>query len=133
QLLLYQPQHGLVEQWSDITAPEVEAIYPSAAGDKVLIQVHRPRRATDQLLFKDPALAVWRIGEPAPRVYDELYLAESVDKGFIHLDVDNLERGDPFVFDSGRNFVSTPIASPAAPGGGDVMQEWGVVRASLAQ
>ncbi len=134
QLFYHDPQQSLVEQWSDITAPEVEALHPSLAGDKVLIQVHRPRRAVDQVLFKDPALAVWRIGSPAPRIYDELYLSESVDKGFVHLDVDVLEDGTPFVFDAGRTVASSGvISSPGAPGGGDVVQEWGVVRASLVQ
>jgi hypothetical protein len=134
QLFSHSPQRALSEQWSDITAPEVEAIHPSLSGSKLLIQVHRPRRAADQLLFKDPALAVWPIGAPAPRVYDELYLAESFDKGFVHLDVDAIENGEPFVFDSGRTVNGGGIiASPAAPGGGDVVQEWGVVRGSLVQ
>jgi len=135
QLFSHSPQRALTEQWSDITAPEVEALHPSLSGTKVLIQVHRPRRAADQLLFKDPALAVWHVGQPAPRDYDELFLAESTDKGFVHLDVDALENGAPFVFDSGRtvNFPP-PISSPSpAPGGGDVVQEWGVVRGSLVQ
>jgi hypothetical protein len=136
KLLSHDLQRGLVEHWSDITAPEVEALHPSLGGDKVLIQVHRPRRASDQLLFKDPALAVWRVGQPAPRFYDELYLAEQLDKGFVHLDVDTLENGAPFVFDSGRGFSGGLITSPgggAGGGGGDVVQEWGIVRASLAQ
>lgn len=136
KLLSHDAQRGLIEHWSDITAPEVEALHAGLSGDKVLIQVHRPRRAADQLLFKDPALAVWRIGQPAPRFYDELYLAEGTDKGFLRLDVDAIERGDPFVFDAGRNNVPGLITSPpvsGGAGGGDVVQEWGVVRASLAQ
>lgn len=133
RLLLHTAQAGLVEQWQDITAPEVEAIHASAGGDKVLIQVHRPRPAIDTLDFKDPALAVWHIGDPAPRFYDELFLEEKSNKGFVHLDVDAIEHNEPFVFDGGSLvFVSSPIASPAG-GGSDVFQEWGVVRASLAQ
>jgi hypothetical protein len=135
QLFFYDPQRLLVEQWSDITAPEVEAIHPSLAGDKVLIQVHRPRRSVDQILFRDPALAVWHTGSPAPRNYDELYLAESADKGFVHLDVDLIENGTPFVFDGGRTVtnIAPPTTSPAPSGGSDVVQEWGVVRGSLVQ
>lgn len=129
-------QRGLVEQWSDITAPEVEAILPAPTSDKILIQVHRPRRGPDALVtFKDPALAVWRIGTPAPKFYDELYLNESSDKGFVHLDVDGLEKGEPFVFDGGRTI--TPGCgcgvSAGGGGGGEVVQEWGVVRGSTWQ
>ena len=133
RLLLHTAQAGLVEQWQDITAPEVEAIHASASGDKVLIQVHRPRAAIDTLDFKDPALAVWHAGDPAPRFYDELFLEEKTNKGFVHLDVDAIERNEPFVFDGGSLvFVGNVNASPAG-GGSDVFQEWGVVRASLAQ
>ena len=133
RLLLHTASAGLVEQWQDITAPEVEAIHASAGGDKVLIQVHRPRAAIDTLSFKDPALAVWHVGDPAPRFYDELFLDEKSNKGFVHLDVDAIERNEPFVFDGGSVvFVGSPTASPAG-GGSDVFQEWGVVRGSLAQ
>ena len=130
---------GLVKRWEDITAPEVEALHPAKSNDKVLIQVHRSRVTIDQLLFKDPALAVWHTGESAPKSYDELFLQENSTKGFVHVDVDKMENGDPFVFDSGaqiNNFLPPGgIVSPAPPGGGgsDVVQEWGVVRASLVQ
>jgi len=129
---------GLVKQWDDITAPEVEAIHPAKSNTKVLIQVHRSRLTLDQALFKDPALAVWHPGEPAPKSYDELFLEENSSKGFVHVDVDKIESGDPFVFDSGAQlnvFFPPPNVSPAPPGGGgsDVVQEWGVVRASLVQ
>jgi hypothetical protein len=137
-LYLHTPSAGLVPQWQDVTAPEVEALHSATSGTKVLIQVHRPRQTIDQLLFKDPALAVWHVGDLAPRSYDELFLSETTAKGFVHLDVDAVEGGDPFVFDSGAAqafFPPGPILSPAPPGGGgsDVVQEWGVVRASLAQ
>jgi hypothetical protein len=130
---------GLIKRWEDITAPEVEAIHPARSNTKVLIQVHRSRVTLDQLLFKDPALAVWHVGDPAPKGYDELFLSETVTKGFVHLDVDKVESGDPFVFDSGAQISSflPPVGvSPAPPpsaGGSDVVQEWGVVRASLVQ
>src|ERR1051325_6520268 len=129
---------GMVEQWQDITAPEVEALHTGASGNTVLIQVHRPRLQPDQRLFKDPALAVWHVGDPAPRAYDELFMNEQISKGFVHVDVDKIEAGEPFVFDSGATFGGGGggvIVSPAPPtsGGGDVIQEWGVVRASLRQ
>jgi hypothetical protein len=133
----HTPGGGLVKQWEDITAPEVEALHPAKSGSKVLIQVHRSRLTLDQALFKDPALAVWHVGDPAPKFYDELFLTENSTKGFVHVDVDKVESGDPFVFDSGAQqiFLPGPIVSPAPPGAGgsDVVQEWGVVRASLAQ
>ncbi len=135
---LYRHSNGqLVKQWDDITAPEVEALHAGSSGNKVLIQVHRPRPQPDQRIFRDPALAVWTVGQGAPRFYDELFMNEQANKGFVHLDVEKIESGEPFVFDSGT--VSyTPVVSPAPPppptsGGGDVIQEWGVVRASLKQ
>ncbi|HKO54786.1 MAG TPA: hypothetical protein VJ276_02840 [Thermoanaerobaculia bacterium] len=129
---------GMVEQWRDITAPEVEALHAGPSGNTVLIQVHRPRLQPDQRLFKDPALAVWHVGQPAPRAYDELFMNEQVTKGFVHVDADKLEAGEPFVFDSGaiiNQGGGGVIISPSVPvgGGGDVIQEWGVVRASLRQ
>src|SRR5438105_215193 len=136
-LLLHTPSGGLVTQWQDVSAPEVEALHPAQSGDKVLIQVHRPRQTVDQLMFKDPALAVWRTGDPAPTSYDELFLSETAAKGFVHLDVDKIGSGDQFVFDSGIPSVGGPSLiispSPSAGGGSDVVQEWGVVRASLQQ
>ena len=93
------------------------------------------RQTVDQLMFKDPALAVWRVGDPTPSSYDELFLSETAAKGFVHLDVDKIGGGDQFVFDSGIPSVGGPSLiispSPSAGGGSDVVQEWGVVRASL--
>src|SRR6266851_4044619 len=37
----------LTEKWRDVSAPEVEALHPSLSGNKVLIQVHRPRQSVD--------------------------------------------------------------------------------------
>ena len=129
---------GAVKQWEDITAPEVEALHTGSSGNRLLIQVHRPRPQPDQRIFQDPALAIWNTGEPAPRVYDELFMNEEWNKGFIHLDVEKVAQGEAFVFDSGVRGNAAellpPGLSPAAPGGGgDVVQEWGVVRASLKQ
>lgn len=123
--------------WSDVSGPEVEAIHTGTAPDRLLIQVHRPRVQSERWLL-DPALALWRVGDPAPRGYDELFLNETFSKGFIHLDVDSAGEGTPFVFDSGSVQANIcVICSPGGGGGGgggaDVTQEWGVVRASLKQ
>jgi hypothetical protein len=132
----YTPATGLKTMWEDPAAPEIEALHPGASGDSVLIQVHRERAEQDLPLI-DPALAVWRAGQPAPAVYDELFLNEGPGKGFVHLDVEKAAGGEPFVFDSSFIFAEGPPPPPisAAPpsGGGDVIQEWGVVRASLEQ
>ena len=135
-LSLHTAAKGLVKQWDDFTAPEVEALHPGSSGKTVLVQVHRPRVTLDQSLFKDPALAVWHVGDPAPKFYDELFLVETTAKAFVHVDADAVESGEPFVFDSGieRPTSSGGIsAAPPGAGGSDVIQEWGVVHASLAQ
>lgn len=134
-LARYTRAGGIEEKWSDVTGPEIEALIAGDSGETVLVQVHRDRSATMMRAFIDPALAVWRVGEPMPRDYDELYLAEEVNKGFVHVDVDRMEAGNLFVFDSGsfQDEIPGDIISPAPGGGGDVVQEWGVVRASLKQ
>ncbi|MEO8056064.1 MAG: hypothetical protein ABI768_12980 [Acidobacteriota bacterium] len=127
---------GLVEAWRDVTRPEVEALHAGASGTRLLVQVHRPRPQVDQRIFKDPALAIWDVGTPAPTSYDELFLQETDYKGFVHLDVDAAATGAPFLFDSGASssVFFPPMAGPSgAGGGGDVVQEWGVVRGSLRQ
>jgi hypothetical protein len=133
----YTRDRGVEKQWDDISGPQVEALIPGESGNTVLIQVHRDRPLADQRLFKDPALAVWHLGQPAPRGYDELYLNETYAKGFVHIDVDKIEAGEPFVFDSGGVIPQGigVIISPGIPtgGGADVTQEWGVVRAALTQ
>lgn len=127
---------GLVEAWRDVTSPEVEALHAASSGERLLVQVHRPRPQADQRIFRDPALAIWEIGTPAPRSYDELFLNEVTGKGFVQLDVDAVAQGGTFVFDSALadlSFVAGgPSGGPGA-GGADVGQEWGVVRASLRQ
>lgn len=125
---------GLETMWSDATAPQVEALHAGASGNTLLVQVHRPRQRPDRIAVTDPALAVWRVGEPAPRVYDELFLIEQPNKGFIHVDVDRVAAGEPFVFDSGVSVgLQVYASSTDSGGGGDVLQEFGVVRASLRQ
>lgn len=122
-----------VVQWSDITGPEVEALHAGASGNTLLIQVHRARAVDSTNQFIDPALAIWHSGEGPPAAYDELFMNEMTSKGFVHLDVDKVAGGEPFVFDSGlRTPDAIPISAPTA-GGSDVLQEWGVVRASLVQ
>ena len=130
-----------VEQWSDVTAPEVEALHAGASGNTLLIQVHRQRAVDNSTRFLDPAIAIWHTGEGAPRSYDELFMNEQTWKRFVHLEVDKVAAGEPFVFDSGVQIAAIPLGPPipvSAPlppssGGSDVLQEWGVVRASLAQ
>lgn len=136
-LAKHTPAGGLVEKWSDPTAPEVEALHAGASGRTLLVQVHRPRPQMDARIFKDPALALWEEGQPAPRAYDELFLDEQSSKGFVHLDVDHVADGAPFVFDSGsmpsRCCVGGGPSSDGGAGGADVVQEWGVVKGSLRQ
>ncbi|HYK02715.1 MAG TPA: hypothetical protein VE974_13235 [Thermoanaerobaculia bacterium] len=134
-LLRYTPATGLETLWTDISGPEVEALIAGSSGQSVLIQVHRDRSLVEeQVIFVDPALAVWKLGEAMPREYDELYLNEEANKGFIHVNPDRLRDGEKFVFNSGsfETGLDGPI-SPPIGGGGDVIQEWGVVQASLKQ
>jgi hypothetical protein len=134
-LSLHTPTAGLVEAWHDVTRPEVEALHVGASGQRILVQVHRPRPQVDQRVFKDPALAVWEVGTPAPASYDELFLNEQTTKGFVHVDPDTIAQGDPFLFDSGSPMLLGASGGPSgsSSGGADVIQEWGVVRGSLKQ
>ena len=133
-LLLHSPSGGLQTQWTDATAPRVEALHAGASGNALLIQVDRPRPHPERIAVTDPALAIWRAGQPPPKVYDELFLIEEPNKGFVHLDVDRVAGGEPFVFDSGVK-VGLQVFSEGTDsgGGGDVLQEFGIVRASLKQ
>ncbi|HYI12398.1 MAG TPA: hypothetical protein VEK57_25315 [Thermoanaerobaculia bacterium] len=134
RLLRHTLTGGLQEMWSDVAAPDVEALIAGRSGETLLIQVHREHDVQEELLFVDPALAVWRVGQPAPKEYDELYLNEEANKGFVHVDVDRVAAGDPFVFNAGSFTPSNEgPTSPPIGGGGDVIQEWGVVRGSLKQ
>jgi hypothetical protein len=132
----HAPGVDAVEQWRDVAGPEVEAIHAAASGSKLLVQVHVSRPQADQRIFRDPALAVWEVGQRAPKRYDELFLVEGLLKGFVHLDVDTVGAGETFVFDSAATVGGGGggvAPSPNPGGGGDVVQEWGVVRASLKQ
>ena len=127
--------NGLQTMWTDVSGPQVEALIAGRTGQALLVQVHRERDGIElSRPFIDPALAVWRVGQSAPRDYDELYLNESWNKGFVHVDVEEIESGKPFVFNSGFTQAAPPSrVSPPISGGGDVIQEWGVVRGSLKQ
>jgi hypothetical protein len=133
----HTPAEGLQTMWEDPSRPEVEALIAGASGETVLIQVHRdrpfPEPEQPDYLPADPALAVWKVGDPMPADYDELYLAEQPDKGFVHVDVDRLTAGEPFIFNSGLLVTDTEAGdvSSGGGGGGDIIQEWGVVRGSL--
>jgi hypothetical protein len=133
----HTPAEGLTEMWSDPSGPEVEALIAGASGETVLIQVHRDRPMPEPVesVPTDPALAVWKVGDPMPADYDELFLAEQPDKGFVHVDVDRLLSGEPFVFNSGLLLPDDDPGdiSSGGGGGGDIIQEWGVVRGSLKQ
>jgi hypothetical protein len=148
-LSLFTPEEGLEVQWEDAAGPDIEALHAGRSGNTLLVQVHRERPLADQRVFVDPALAIWTRGEGAPQGYDELYMNEQNTKGFVHLDVDRAAAGAPFVFDAGLvvmvptyypgmpppTFPMPPTAPnpPPTAGGGDVVQEWGVARASLKQ
>ena len=136
-LVSYLPETGSRKQWQDISGPQVEALHAGRSGNTLVIQVHRPRALADTRTFRDPAIAVWHVGEPAPVSFDELFMDEQYTKGFVHLDPDTVADGEPFIFDSGIQISNGGIiVSPAPPssgGGSDVVQEWGVVRASLRQ
>jgi hypothetical protein len=113
-LLRHTAAEGVKTFWSDITGPLVEALHPGVSGERVLIQVHRPRQQPERW-FVDPALAIWKIGDPAPRDYDELFVNESEQKGFVHLDVDAMAQGHSFVFDSGIGNVPDSRVSRRSP------------------
>jgi hypothetical protein len=132
----HTPSAGLETMWTDDTGPQVEALIPGPSGQTVLIQVHRDRESAElEKPIIDPALAVWRVGQPAPRTYDELYLNEEWNKGFVIVNADEIESGATFVFNSGFKEIVVQQSRVSAPigGGGDVTQEWGVVRGSLRQ
>lgn len=135
-LLRHVAGGDLETMWSDPSGRQVEALIAGNSGETLLIQVHVPRNVATEVTFLDPALAVWRVGAPMPAEYDELYLDEEENKGFLHVDVDRIAGGELFVFNSGNAFGGDPASGPiSAPieGGSDVFQEWGVVRASLRQ
>jgi hypothetical protein len=132
----HSPGSPIQTQWTDAASPQAEALHAGESGQRLMIQVHRPRRVSANTWFVDPALAIWDVSQPAPARYDELYLNEQDKKGFVHLDVDAAAEGGNFYFNSGNFLDTTGGGGPSGGdggGGGDVVQEWGVVKASLAQ
>ncbi len=126
-LLRYTPASGLQTLWTDPSGPEVEALIAGPSGQSVLIQAHRERAFAEDLSVAHPALAVWKLGEARPREYDELYVNEEQDKGFIHVNPDTMREGSTFVFNSG---LGEPPDDPRTA----ALEEWGVVlQASLKQ
>ena len=126
--------HGTRRGVARRDAARSRGVAPGASGRRLLVQVHRPRPQVDQRVFRDPALAVWEVGTPAPSSYDELFVNEQSVKAFVHVDPDIVGQGEPFLFDSGSPSLAFFPAGPSgASGGADVIQEWGVVRGSLKQ
>lgn len=118
----HAPATGLVEQFRDLTGPDIEAVHAGASGELVLIQINRLRAGVVTPPIRSPALALWRVGDAAPRRYDELPLVERTSKEFLSLDVDRVAEGGSFIFDGGQ--LGSSGVPPLEPG---------VVRASLAQ
>ena len=102
-------------RWTDRSAPQIAGLIDGASGKTLLVQVHRERKSAQlDRPFIDPALAVWRVGEPAPREYEELYLNENWNKGFVIVDPDTIESGAPFVFNSGFVEIVEQVVSRVA-------------------
>lgn len=136
-LLRHRPRHGLEKLWSVPEFLGADALHAGISGQTLLIQ--RPRARRDSNSRSGVMLALWRVGEPAPASWDELLGRMERWRGFVNLDVDAVAGGAPFVFDT--SFTST-FANQLAPGvpppadsagGADVIQEWGLLRASLRQ
>ena len=111
---------------------------PASSGRRLLVQVHRPRPQMDQRLFKDPALAVWEEGQPAPARVRRALPERADEQGVRPPRRRDGRRRGAVRLRLGRH---RPRASSAAAGrpataaraGRDVVQEWGVVKASLRQ
>jgi len=134
-LFRHAPGRPAEVQWTDAAKPRLQAIHTGSSDARLLVEVNRPRVTTDGHSLVDPALAFWQPGHPAPASYDELYLDELEGRAFVHVDVDAAAEGADFYYNSGSG-ISVPTGggpSGGGGGGGDVLQEWGVVRASLKQ
>ena len=133
----HTPESGLVTQWNDASKPPVEALHAAASGTRLLLQVERDHQGSGQLLLarKDPALAIWNVGDAPPPEYHELFLAQGSLAGFVHLDVDAAASGDGFVYCSGSPLLTGYGVAPSggAGGGGDIAGEFGTVRSSFKQ
>lgn len=128
-LLSHSGDGAAQEVWRDATRPPIASLHAAASGSRLLI---RTRRFQGYRYWN--GVAVWRAGEPPPSSYDELLeRPELGGRGFVHLDVDDVDDGAHFLFDTGANLPPTSGPSAGSGGGADVFQSGGVVRASLRQ
>lgn len=117
------------EVWRDATHPLISSMHAAASGSRLLIRTRRFRGYRSW-----NGLAVWRVGGPPPSSYDELLVRPELEgRGFVHLDVDDVDEGAHFLFDTGATLPPTGGPSARSAGGADVFQSGGVVRASLRQ
>jgi hypothetical protein len=136
-LLRHRPRHGLEKLWSVPELLGADALHAGISGQTLLIQ--RPRARRDNNSRGGVMVALWRVGEPAPAAWDELLGRMERWRGFVNLDVDAVAGGAPFVFDTSftanfANQIAPGVPPPAdSAGGADVIQEWGLLRASLRQ
>ena len=125
--------------WTDTTlGREIEAIIAGPSGRSVLIQTAILRETAETTPFRGIGVAVWQPGQPAPASYDEIHARLGTNHGFAHVDPDTVAEGSLFVFDSAlrewqKGSGGTFLGSREGPGGADVLQEWGLLRASLRQ
>ncbi|HYI12397.1 MAG TPA: hypothetical protein VEK57_25310 [Thermoanaerobaculia bacterium] len=128
KLLRYTPALGVQTMWTDSRAPKVGSIIAGASGSRLLLHVTR-----DQF-YGAAAFALWQVGNQPPAEYDELRVRLHDDRTIVHVEVDALQAGAPFMFDTGSWVFSTePFPVPPASAPGDIHQRMGVVRASLRQ
>lgn len=128
-LLSHAGDGAAQEVWRDATRPLIASMHAATSGSRLLI---RTRRFQGYRYWN--GIAVWRAGEPPPSSYDELLdRPELGGRGFVHLDVDDVDHGAHFLFDTGASLPPTSGPSAGSGGGADVFQSGGVVRASLQQ
>jgi hypothetical protein len=96
-LYLHTASGGMVKQWDGPPGLPIDALHTDSAGRKLLIQSHRTFGYSE--IDTNVAIAVWDIGGPAPAHFDDLQLdASPWFREFLHLNVDTIESGDPFVY-----------------------------------
>jgi hypothetical protein len=128
-LLSHEGDGAVREAWRDATRPFISSLHAAASGARLMI---RTRRFQGYRYWN--GLAVWHDGEPPPSSYDELLVRPELEgRGFVHLDVDDVDQGAHFLFDTGATLPPTSGPSARSGGGADVYQSGGVVRASLRQ
>ena len=130
-LMSHSGDGAVRDVWRDASRPFIWTVHAAASGSRLLI---RTRRFQGYRYWN--GLAVWHVGEPPPSSYDELLVRPELGGlGFVHLDVDAVDEGAPFLFDAGATLPPTSGPSAASGGGGgkDVYQSGGVIRASLRQ